>query len=338
MGFALVQSDTADMYAMRLAHNNALVSFRMQPNPDIPKDWNLIAFPINNRYVKQGTLDGRVGYDDKGVVVLDPDYSDAMGQGEHSYFKPREAYALKRRIQREEKILLNRFESMSKYGGLNDIARNALSGARDLVSKVDTDDGALAKHMPDVDVNKNKASSLPSKRNIVNTYVWTADGGFFAESTETSDVRTESTSGSFTIEGSITGSIGFEVDIFGAGMDLEMEASVCGGYTTSRTKEKEAEKNFSIEVGVDPPGDLQIYHPKPRGEGMDCVYDSDGNGINAAGKVDAYRFMTFYLDSDSRNFEDLFQKVIDSTWLAESNHPNALALRRANQSSKKPAC
>ena len=71
---------------------------------------------------------------------------------------------------------------------------------------------------------------------------------------------------------------------------------------------------------------------------MDRIYDEDGNGVNAAGKVDAYRFMTFYLDSDKRNFEDLFQKVVDPVWLAESDHPNAIAMRQANQSAKKPAC
>ena len=113
MGFALVQSETADVFAMRLAHNNALVSFRMQPNPDIPKDWNIIPFPINPRYVKQRTLDGRVGYNEQGSVVLDPDYSNAAGYGEYSYYKPREAYALKRRIQREEQQLRNYYEAVA---------------------------------------------------------------------------------------------------------------------------------------------------------------------------------------------------------------------------------
>ncbi|MGB1016830.1 MAG: hypothetical protein ACPG4T_22005, partial [Nannocystaceae bacterium] len=46
VGFALVQSETADIFALRLAHNQRLVSFRMLPNPDIPKDWNLISFPV----------------------------------------------------------------------------------------------------------------------------------------------------------------------------------------------------------------------------------------------------------------------------------------------------
>ena len=44
------------------------------------------------------------------------------------------------------------------------------------------------------------------------------------------------------------------------------------------------------------------------------------------------------MHSDKNNFEDLFNKVIDPQWLSESDHPNALALRQANQADKKPAC
>ena len=72
----------------------------MLPNLDIPKDINLIPFPINPRYTKQGTLDGAIGMNEHGKV-LDPDYRNAQGYGEYSYFKPREAYTLKRRIERD---------------------------------------------------------------------------------------------------------------------------------------------------------------------------------------------------------------------------------------------
>ena len=80
MGFALVQSETADVFAQRLEHNLALVSFQFRPNPDIPKDWNIIPFPINPRYTKQGTLDGGVGFDERGKV-LDPDWPNAAEYG-----------------------------------------------------------------------------------------------------------------------------------------------------------------------------------------------------------------------------------------------------------------
>ncbi|MFB7635560.1 LamG-like jellyroll fold domain-containing protein, partial [Streptomyces sp. NPDC056149] len=112
MGFALVQSQTADLFALRLAHNGALVAYRIQPNLDIPKDWNVIPFPLNPRYTKQGTLDGTIGYDERGQVQ-DPDYAHARDHGEYSYHKPREAYAIKRRIQRDRQRLRSYYETVS---------------------------------------------------------------------------------------------------------------------------------------------------------------------------------------------------------------------------------
>jgi hypothetical protein len=80
VGFALVQSDTADIYALRMEHNQSLIAFRFQPNPDIPKDWNLVPFQMNPRYVRQGTLDGRVGMTERGNVY-DPSYQVLIKQG-----------------------------------------------------------------------------------------------------------------------------------------------------------------------------------------------------------------------------------------------------------------
>ena len=68
------------------------------------------------------------------------------------------------------------------------------------------------------------------------------------------------------------------------------------------------------------------------------AYDAKGKIIKRPGKVDAYRFMTFYLEPSKENFEDFFNKVVDPIWLAQSSEPNAVALRQANQSDKKPKC
>jgi hypothetical protein len=46
-----------------------------------------------------------------------------------------------------------------------------------------------------------------------------------------------------------------------------------------------------------------------------------------------------YLASDKNNFKDLFEKVVDPQWLAESNHPNAIAMRQAEEDkAKNPPC
>ena len=72
MGYALVKSGTADLYALRLKRTGSLVAFQILPNPDIPEDWNIIMFPLNPKYIKNGTLDGMVG------LVADQDYPNAV--------------------------------------------------------------------------------------------------------------------------------------------------------------------------------------------------------------------------------------------------------------------
>jgi hypothetical protein len=80
-GLALVQSDTADVFALRLNRKGRmpLVAYTLLPNPDIPRDVNLLTFKINPFYTKQGTLDGRVGSE------LDPDYPNASSLSSEIY-------------------------------------------------------------------------------------------------------------------------------------------------------------------------------------------------------------------------------------------------------------
>ena len=298
MGFALVQSETADLFALRMEHNNALVCFRMLPNPDIPKDWNIIPFPINPAYSKQGTLDGSLGYDDAGSKVCDPDYPMASSYGEYSYFKPKEAYLIKNRINRQEQELATYYQSFNA----NFVAD------RSLPEKF-------------------------AKRNLVNTYVWTADGGFFAESTELSEVRQESISSSFSFSTSYGENFGFGFSFFGSKLGVELDVSLSGGLNITKTKSKESETSFSVDVGINVPGDLQKYD-----NDGNRVYTADHKPINLPGKVDAYRFMTFYMEGSNSNFAQLFNKVVDPIWLEQSDHPNASAMRQAKQSDKQPPC
>ncbi len=104
-GYALVKSKTADIYLLHLAHNNALVSISWQPNPDIPEDVNILPFPINPLYIKQGTLDGKFS---ETTNEHYPQTQSAYGQ--YSYFKPREAYQLKKQIDLEKMELKVYFE------------------------------------------------------------------------------------------------------------------------------------------------------------------------------------------------------------------------------------
>ncbi len=336
VGMALVQSETADVFALRLEHNGALVSYEFRPNPDIPPDWNLLHFPINPRYTKQGTLDGTVGYNTFGKV-LDPDYPTASGYGEYSYFKPREAYALKRRIERGQQFMKAYYEDFDPTPqvdlvGLTSDGLGVLAGS---LTSLGSDGNAVYDKVTkatDSTAQKNRVAEDFSRRSLVNTYVWTSDGGFFSESTSVTSVFQETVGGNYSFSGEIGVGAGFKFSA-GASFSFEFNASLGGNLSYTRSKSEESEKSFSVDVTVETEGDLQKYI------GLDGQYDPITNEpLTVAGKVDAYRFMTFFLEASSENYEDFFGKVIDPIWFEQSTAANAIALRQAQSSDTKPPC
>ncbi len=336
VGFALVQSETADVFAMRLKHpdpeKRVVVGLRMQPNPDIPKDWNIIIFPMNNRYVKQGTLDGKIG--------LEPDredYPNALTYSSNvSYFKPIEAYALKNRIEREreaQKLIYQNYDASpagasglalgAGIGGGVGLALGgpvgAVAGALAVAGVGSAIAGATAKQkLPDL-----------SRRNMVNTYVWTADGGLFAESEETMDVMQEVVGGNF----SLSGMAGLFADVNTAiskvAVSFELEAMMGGHLNLTNQKQEDSSSSFEVIIDLDVERDVHVQSQAHADlVGKPGMFDADGNPVKAPGKVDAYRFMSFYLKPDKEHFKDFKNKVIDQEWL-NSNDPNAVALSQA---------
>lgn len=345
-GMALVKSETADVFALRMEHTGVLVAFRMMPNPDIPKDVNLIPFPINPRYTKQGTLDGRIGYDEKGVV-LDPDYPNSTGYGEYSYFKPKEAYATKRRIEREAQRVKSYYDNHGPQATKDSLGKaaeafggGALAGA---IAGAIAGSGGAALALTSAGASLgNLASTINdgydvveefARQDIVNTYVWTADGGMYAESTSQCQTKQETVSSNISFSGGIGGSMSTDVKA-ALISEMSMSGMMGGHFTTTKAKSKKSSSSFAMDVSIGIPGDLQKYE-----EFGKRVYDHKGQPVLVPGKVDGYRFMTFYLNSSSTNFEDLFAKVIDPMWIEQSDDPNAKALREAQKSSsKKPPC
>ncbi|WP_128818074.1 LamG domain-containing protein [Streptomyces sp. S063] len=335
-GFAFVQSDTADQYALRLTHNGALVAYRMVPNPDIPTDWNIIPFPINPQYTKQGTLDGLVGYfADPATGALnpfpDPDFPKAGGGDAFSYYRPREAYALKRRIQREERQLQGFYDSISA----NPMTPDPIAAAADRVLKgmmggtgttgLNTTGGGNT-------AEARTASRSAAKRNIANTYVWTAAGGLFSEVTNTTDQVTQTTTGEYSVSSSATLSVDGSMEFKGIGVSGGYEITLGAGYSSTRRKSKDATRTFSLEVTAKPGSNLQ------KQDAGNPVYDAKNRPVLVPGRVDAYRFMTFYLDTSSDNFEDFYGKVVDPEWLETGTSAHARELARARQGDRKPPC
>lgn len=168
--------------------------------------------------------------------------------------------------------------------------------------------------MPPANSRDNVADKF-AKRNLVNSYVWTAAGGFFAQSTQSSTVRQETTDSSYSLSSSSEVGIGLELSGLGVSAGFELNASSGGQRNVTKTATKDSETSYEIEVSV----------------------ETSGN-VETAGKVDAYRFLTFSQEPSPENFDTLFKTVVDPIWLAQSNHPNAVALRQANNSEKKPPC
>ncbi len=340
IGFALVKSKTADVYLLRLAHNDALISIFWQPNADIPEDVNIIPFPINPLYTKQGTLDGKCA--DK----TDVHYPQAQGAyGQYSYFKPREAYKLKQRIDREKLELKAYYEdafdvsktnahfkaAASTTGLLQVLGANPGWGGGLLTSGINQILGQVATQ---VGYNNTKLrddlAKMGSQRNLVNTYVWTIEGGFFAETTEVAETQQETYSNDTSL--ALSGKLGYGTEIEG-GIHLNHSSLFASGssFTLTKSKTKASNTSFGLDVSLSLP-----TSPRYKYAGIDKL--SLSGGVIKDGTVDAYRFMSFYLEPSGENYVDLFTKVIDPIWLEENPDPNAMALRQArgDQDKQKP--
>jgi hypothetical protein len=277
MGYALVKSATADLFALRLKSTGSLVAFQVVPNPDIPEDWNIIMFPLNPKYVKNGTLDGMVG------LEPDPDYPNA-NEERGSYFNPLEAYALKERIEREAKNIEGywaNFEPVPK--GQYPYTGGGAEGPR----------GELPKQNLGYDWQTGRP-----RRSMVNTYVWTADGGFYAEEEQFSSIRQESLGGSYHSlerEGVFT-DITYAQQV---GFFFECDALWGSHLNVTVSKSQEDKAAFGLQVEVQ--GEGYLFE---KGEWNEKTQKFNYTSHACPGKVDGYRFMTFYLAPRSNNFDE----------------------------------
>jgi len=149
------------------------------------------------------------------------------------------------------------------------------------------------------------------KRNIFNTYVWDGDGG----------LRSEAQSFANTVEHTIGGSfnrnegLGFEGKYGMGGFKAELTLQSTGNLTQTMSKTDARSKGFQLNVKLD-------------GLEYKGLTDYNDNPILPGEKVDRYRFMSFYLEGSTKNFQDFFNYVVDPEWL-QSNGEEARALRQA---------
>jgi hypothetical protein len=147
------------------------------------------------------------------------------------------------------------------------------------------------------------------KRNIVNTYIWDADGG----------LRTEAQSFASTVEHTIGGSFAMNAGLgvegkFAAFAAVELTAQATVTMTQTMSKKETRSKGFQLNVDL---GGLESKG----------ITNYNDNPIVPGEKVDRYRFMSFYLEGSTQHFQDFFNYVVDPEWLA-SNDEEARALRQ----------
>lgn len=298
-GMAVVRSLTADLYSTHLRSNGALVSLSAVPNEDIPEDVNLIYFPINPKYVKNGTLDGRLG------LQPDPDYITDTNP-DRSYFKPVEAYSIQQQIEARQ-------ASLEAYYAQIDATALGKNGTTDLSSQ--------RANNPYFN-----ASTRTPKQDMVSTYVWTAAGGLYSEQTGYVNTIREEFGGLESFSRSIKASIDVAFAI-GGPVGAFAEAHYNNNYSRTRNVQKGRSETsaVSLDVAADPDGFLSRYTG-----GAGAPYNQPSYTAEAVpGKVDNYRFKSFYLAPRTDSFDTFFSQVVDPIWLANSPDARAAALRQA---------
>lgn len=307
VGVAIVKSAVADLYMQALKGTQTPVGYTLVPNDTIPVDTNIIDFPINPKYVKNGTLDGKVG------LVNDPDFPGA-NEDRGSYFKPVEAYNLKRKIEKQE-------EQLKAYHDQLSTARYSLLGSL----------GAFKDRL-----KENPAYDFDAKvnqRSLVNTYVWTAAGGLRREEQSVANSYSETHTGASDLKFALGAELKLDIGTPFGGYYMETDAMFGGSFTMSASKTQSASNGFSLSCNVTPTDFLRPPKMKTNNDGE---LEFLGYGDSPApGKVDGYRYMSFLLAPAEENFSTL-TNVIDQNWLQNSTTAAASAMREAMNDPTQP--
>ncbi|HEX8821196.1 MAG TPA: LamG-like jellyroll fold domain-containing protein [Archangium sp.] len=359
VGYALVISGMADVFVTKLKRSGRMVSYDIRPVDGVPLDVNTITFLVNPAYTMNGSLDGLVG-----SMPADPTFYPHVPEMRAqygslypaSYFRLKEAYALKDAIERADKEResffynfdsdqLDELDSFAGPGSPSMSTGSAPAGSsqaelsdQNEQKKKEAQDEA-AKRQAEINAKLNSLEGRvragaafadwqlrmeniqrkAGKRNIVNTYVWDGDGG----------MRTEEQSFASTIEHSIntelsnSGGAGASADVAFARFKFALSLVGSGGKVEGSSKTLSLGKSLELTVdlgGVDKRG----------------ITDLRDAPLFPGEKVDRYRFMSFYLEGSTEHFKDFFSYVVDPEWLM-SNDEEARALRQA-RSAKPNKC
>jgi hypothetical protein len=165
---------------------------------------------------------------------------------------------------------------------------------------------------------EHRLDALPaaSKRNIANEYIWSSQVGHMSISNETIDFRQIELGSIANSRLAIGG--GPNADVMISGAEVSTTLDVLAGFHMNASTSEEQGDETTYQMLVDLPPAMDIRQR-----------DSGGKYAPKPGTVDAYRWMSFYLEAEEENSRVLFNRVIDPEWLRQSTDPNAVALRSA---------
>ena len=348
VGYALVVSSLADVFVARLLRSKRMVAYQVLPVPDVPPEVNTITFQMNPAYTLNGTLDGLVGSEaaDDRFYAQVPELRARFGSlYPASYFRLRDTFDLKAQIEAADKRREAYFQNfdvdinlalglaIDAVQGVTgiDISRSENpdeSETRDVQRKVEsagkTKQSEIEQRVQDPQKRTNASVSFAAwqkrmedlriqagKRNIVNTYVWDADGGLRSESQSVASTVEHTLSSELSLEGDL----GFKAEIEVGGFAADLDARFAMSLTETLSKTASQQDALSVDVNLD-------------GVESFGVTDANDRPLLPGEKVDRYRFSTFYLEAATQHFNDFFNQVVDPEWLA-SNSEEARALRQA---------
>lgn len=302
LGYALVESLTADMYVMTFQATGAAVGTIIVPNFAIPPDRNLLMFPISTGYTENGTLDGKVG------LVNSPHWRSAdIVRG--SYFQPTQAYALAASIEAQN-------QRRQAYAAQFDWKGRGQGGQSDLSD---------VKPMLPVDFSAEPGDEgqvgVP-QTGIVNRYVWSAERGLHVEQQGFASVSSKTYTG-WRNQGGGGGLKASGEFFFYLGFAYSLDLLVTNMVDVHVGLKEDSTENVGLEVALDVEGFLPAWDP---------TATSPYGGAGAytpgpcPGKVQQYRFMTFLLPPSPDNAKN-FVGIVDPVWKRLSNDPTARAIR-----------
>jgi hypothetical protein len=289
VGIAVVKSATADMYGLFIPSTGALAGLTLVPNKDIPIDTNLISFPLERSYISNGSLDGRVGFQD-----------DPVCQGGPSYFRPVEAYSYAREIDRQTAQLDAWYQQF-------DPSRRALGFQSDISDAISSN--------PFYDWSQRLGT-----KSLMNKYVWASDGGLYKEQSSYKSTRQESYGGDSDISWKLGPAADLMFVIGPVGLHFELEVMGGMGWTVTVDKDKDEDAGLDLDVDIDPEAFL--------GKFLSATKEPFFSETSVPGKVDTYRFNSYYLAPSTSNTDSL-EDAIDANWLEFSTSPQAAEMREA---------